>query len=178
MAQIRVRRETLADMLRSHGEDNLAERALSLTDVELTRIQELGAYDAWSEQALALHGSMGAARALSLATIDVLENTGRDLHWTRTKGELEMAPTAENGTSRRPAPWRCPSRNAARKLPTRPNRSAPVSIELLEIAADALGEPRERVVFLAGATIGVWMTDPAAPATAPTAHVRRPATAC
>jgi hypothetical protein len=35
-------------------------------------------------------------------------------------------------------------------------------IELLEVAAAALGELRERVVFLGGATIGLWMTDPAA----------------
>jgi hypothetical protein len=36
-----------------------------------------------------------------------------------------------------------------------------VSIELLETAAGALGPLRERVVFLGGATIGLWMTDPA-----------------
>jgi hypothetical protein len=37
-----------------------------------------------------------------------------------------------------------------------------VSVELLETAATALGPLRERVVFLGGATIGIWMTDPAA----------------
>jgi hypothetical protein len=91
MAQIRVRRDTLADMLRSHGEDDLAERAASLTDDELTRIRTLGAYYAWSEDALALdgRGSMGGARALSLASIDVLEGTGRDLTSHRTDAELE-----------------------------------------------------------------------------------------
>jgi hypothetical protein len=36
------------------------------------------------------------------------------------------------------------------------------SIELLEVAAAALGELRDRVVFLGGATVGLWMTDPAA----------------
>lgn len=36
-----------------------------------------------------------------------------------------------------------------------------MSIELLETAAGALGPLRERVVFLGGATIGLWMTDPA-----------------
>jgi hypothetical protein len=68
-------------MLRSHGEDDLAERAVSLTDNELTCIGTLGAYYAWSDDALALHGrgSTGGARALSLATIDVLQGTGRDL---------------------------------------------------------------------------------------------------
>lgn len=77
-------------MLRSHGEDDLAERALSLTDAELTRIRELGANYAFSEEALAfLGGSMGGARALSLATIDVLEGTPRELRWPRTEEERE-----------------------------------------------------------------------------------------
>ncbi len=69
MGRIGVRRDTLANMLRSHGEDDLAERPLSPTDDELTRVGTLGAYYAWSEEALALGGSMGGARALSLATI-------------------------------------------------------------------------------------------------------------
>jgi hypothetical protein len=90
MARLGVQREVLASMLRSHGEDELAERALSLTDDELTRIGTLGAYYAFSEQAMALGGSMGGTRALSLATIDVLENTGRDLRWSRTQREREM----------------------------------------------------------------------------------------
>jgi hypothetical protein len=52
----------LAKMLRSHGKDDLAERAVSLTDDELTRIGTLGAYFAWSDDALALdgRGSMAA----------------------------------------------------------------------------------------------------------------------
>jgi hypothetical protein len=37
-----------------------------------------------------------------------------------------------------------------------------VSTEQLEIAAAALGELRQRVVFLGGATIELWITDPAA----------------
>jgi hypothetical protein len=88
VALIRVERETLARMLRSHGEDDLADRAASLTDNELTRIGRLGAYYAWSEDALALLGSMGGARALSLATIDVLEDSGRDLRRHHTEAEL------------------------------------------------------------------------------------------
>jgi hypothetical protein len=79
MAKLGVSREALAGMLRQHGEDDLAERALSLSDDELARIGTLGAYYAFSEDAIALGGSMGGTRALSLATIDVLENTGRDL---------------------------------------------------------------------------------------------------
>jgi hypothetical protein len=82
-----VSRETLADMLRQHGEDDLAERALGLSDDELARIGTLGAYYAFSEDAMALGGSMGGARALSLATIDALENTGRDLRRSRTEWE-------------------------------------------------------------------------------------------
>lgn len=37
-----------------------------------------------------------------------------------------------------------------------------MSIELLETAADALGPLLDRVVFLGGATISLWITDPAA----------------
>ncbi|MGO9881796.1 MAG: contact-dependent growth inhibition system immunity protein [Solirubrobacteraceae bacterium] len=89
MAMLGVSREVLAGMLRQHGEDDLAERALALSDDELARIGTLGAYYAFSEDAMALGGSMGGARALSLATIDVLENTGRDLRWSRTEWERE-----------------------------------------------------------------------------------------
>jgi len=89
MAMLRVSRDTLASMLREHGEDDLAERALFLSDDELARIGTLGAYYAFSEDATALGGSMGGTRALSLAMIDVLEDTGRDLRWSRTEWELE-----------------------------------------------------------------------------------------
>jgi hypothetical protein len=88
MARLGVQRDTLARMLRSHGEDGLAERAASITDDELARIGRLGAYYAFSEDALALDGSMGGARALSLASIDVLEGTGRDLRRHHTDWEL------------------------------------------------------------------------------------------
>jgi CDI immunity proteins len=89
MAMLRVSRETLAGMLREHGEDDLAERALFSSDDELARIGTLGAYYAFSEDAMALGGSMGGTRALSLATIDVLEETGRDLRRSRTEWELQ-----------------------------------------------------------------------------------------
>ena len=87
MAKLGVSRGVLAGMLRNHGEDDLAERALSLSDDELARIGTLGAYYAFSEDAMALGGSMGGTRALSLAAIDVLENRGRDLRWSRTESE-------------------------------------------------------------------------------------------
>ncbi len=89
MAKLGVSREVLAGMLRQHGEDDLAERALSLSDDELARIGTLGAYYAFSEDAMALGGSMGGTRALSLATVDVLENSGRDLRRSRTELERE-----------------------------------------------------------------------------------------
>jgi hypothetical protein len=41
---IGVKREVLAVMLRQHGEDALAERALSLSDDALDRIGTLGGY--------------------------------------------------------------------------------------------------------------------------------------
>jgi Nucleotidyl transferase AbiEii toxin, Type IV TA system len=37
-----------------------------------------------------------------------------------------------------------------------------VTVELLETAAAALGDLREKVVFLGGATVGLWITDPSA----------------
>jgi hypothetical protein len=89
MAMLRVSRDALAGMLRAHGEDDLAERALCLSDDELARIGTLGAYYAFSEDAMALGGSMGGTRALSLATIDVLEDAGRDLRRSRTEWELQ-----------------------------------------------------------------------------------------
>ena len=87
MAKLGVSREVLAGMLRQHGEDDLAERALSVSDDELARIGTLGAYYAFSEDAMELGGSMGGTRALSLASIDVLEDTGRDLRQSRTEAE-------------------------------------------------------------------------------------------
>ena len=89
MAKLGVSREVLARMLREHGEDDLAERAPTLSDDELARIGTLGAYYAFSDDAMALGGSMGGTRALSLAAIDVLENTGRDLRLSRTERERE-----------------------------------------------------------------------------------------
>lgn len=77
-------------MLRAYGEGELAERALSLSDGELARIQTLGGYYAFSADAMALGGSMGGARALSLATIDVLEGTGRDLCRHRSEQEVSL----------------------------------------------------------------------------------------
>jgi hypothetical protein len=89
-AMLHVERHTLARMLRSHGESELAERALSVTEDELKRIGELGECYAFSERAMATGGSMGRASALSMATIDVLEGTPRDLRWPRTELEREM----------------------------------------------------------------------------------------
>jgi hypothetical protein len=91
---IHASREHLANMLPQHGEDELAERVLTITDSELERIGELGAYYAWSEEAFELGLGMGGTRALCLATIDVLEGNMRELRRTRTEQELNvgMAP--------------------------------------------------------------------------------------
>jgi hypothetical protein len=96
-----VQREVLAGMLREHGEDELAERAPSLSDDELARIGALGGYYAFSEDAMALGGSMGGARALSLATIDVLEGTGRDLRRHHSERELSWGLSEEPDASER-----------------------------------------------------------------------------
>jgi hypothetical protein len=46
-----------------------------------------------------------------------------------------------------------------------------VSIELLELAADGLGPLRDEVVFVGGATVTLWITDPGAPPVRPTKDV-------
>lgn len=46
-----------------------------------------------------------------------------------------------------------------------------MNIELLELAESALGELVEHVVFVGGATIGLWISDPGAPPTRPTDDV-------
>lgn len=38
-----------------------------------------------------------------------------------------------------------------------------MSIELLETAAEALDDLLDQVVFLGGATVSLWITDPGAP---------------
>lgn len=46
-----------------------------------------------------------------------------------------------------------------------------MNIELLELAESALGELVDQVVFVGGATVGLWITDPAAPPVRPTDDV-------
>ena len=46
-----------------------------------------------------------------------------------------------------------------------------MNIELLELADSALGELVDQVVFVGGATVGLWITDPAAPPVRPTDDV-------
>ncbi|HVE68315.1 MAG TPA: hypothetical protein VNB64_07020 [Solirubrobacteraceae bacterium] len=42
-----------------------------------------------------------------------------------------------------------------------------MSIDLLELAADALGPLLDEVVFVGGATVTLWITDPGAPPVRP-----------
>lgn len=46
-----------------------------------------------------------------------------------------------------------------------------MSVELLELAVDALGDLLEDVVFVGGATVTLWITDPGAPPMRPTKDV-------
>jgi len=46
-----------------------------------------------------------------------------------------------------------------------------VSLELLELAASALGELLGEVVFVGGPTVTLWITDPGAPPVRPTNDV-------
>jgi hypothetical protein len=89
---IHVRRDTLVRVLLAHGEDDLAERAPSLTDEDLKRIGERADDCAFSgEHALRSGASMGVSRAISLATVDVLEGASRELH----RKEAQSDPSAE-----------------------------------------------------------------------------------
>jgi hypothetical protein len=92
---IHATREHLANLLPLHGEDELAERVRTITDAELERIGQLGAYYAWSADAFELGLGMGGTRALCLATVDVLEGNMRELLQTRTQGELSVGIGAE-----------------------------------------------------------------------------------
>ena len=46
-----------------------------------------------------------------------------------------------------------------------------MSIELLEVGAEALGPLVDDVVFVGGASVALWITDPGAPAPRPTNDV-------
>ena len=75
-------------MLGDHGEDELADRALVLRNDELARIETLGSYYAFSEDARTLGPSMSTERALALAAVDVLDGSGRELRHQRTHHEI------------------------------------------------------------------------------------------
>jgi hypothetical protein len=95
---LHLRRDTLVRALLAHGEGDLAERAPLLTDDELKRIGELAEHYAFSEEhALPSGGSMGTTSAISLATVDVLEGSPRDLH--RKQGQRD--PSVEEAALRR-----------------------------------------------------------------------------
>jgi hypothetical protein len=88
---IRAGGDVSARALRIHGEDDLAEGVLSITDEELKRIGELADHYAFSgEHALASGASMGTARALSLATVDVREGAPRELRWDEEHDVLDQ----------------------------------------------------------------------------------------
>jgi hypothetical protein len=88
LTRLTPKRRDLANFLRSYGEDDLAERSLMTSDEKFDRIAILGAHYAFSDVAMEHGGSMGWARALSLAALDVLEGNDRDLYRTRSQGEL------------------------------------------------------------------------------------------
>lgn len=114
---ISVERDVLAGMLRAHGEDELAERAASLSDDQLARIGTLGAYYAWSEDAAKLGFGMGGARALSLATIDVLEDTGRDLRRHRSAADVSQGFSEEPDANERARERELRRHAAERQIP-------------------------------------------------------------
>lgn len=95
---LHVRRDTLLRVLLAHGESQLAERVPSLTDEDLERIGKGAGHYAFSrEHGLASGTSMGSSRAISLATVDVLEGAPRELH--RKEGQRDRS--AEEDALRR-----------------------------------------------------------------------------
>ena len=85
---IYVRRDTLVRALLAHSEDDLVERVPSVTDEELKRVGKRAHLYAFSQQALRSGGSMGTSRALSQATIHVLDGASRELH--REEGQRDI----------------------------------------------------------------------------------------
>ena len=85
-------------MLLAHDEQELVERVPSVTDDELKRIGERAAYLAFGSDDAKRNGSMGGSRAISLATVEVLEGSSRELR--RKDGERD--PGVEERALRRP----------------------------------------------------------------------------
>jgi hypothetical protein len=119
---IEVERAVLAGMLRAHGEDELAERASGCLDDELARIGTLGGYYAFSEDAMALGGSMGGTRALSLATIDVLDRSGRALRRHHTQREVECGMSDEPDADERVRDRELRRHASTRQIPADPSK--------------------------------------------------------
>jgi hypothetical protein len=79
-------RETVALDLRTYGEDELAERVITVTDADLRRICERAGHYIYSDEYATPSGaSMIMAKAFALAAVDILEGRSRDLRWKRRK---------------------------------------------------------------------------------------------
>ncbi len=83
-----VSRDQLAQTMVQYGEDSLARQASTFSDEVMDRVGTLGAYYAFSKDAMDLGGSMGGARALALATVDVVDPGGRPLRRHHSDAEL------------------------------------------------------------------------------------------
>jgi hypothetical protein len=92
MATIQVQRSTLVRMLLAHDEQDLVQRVPSVTDGELQRIGERAGYLAFGSEDAKRNGSMGGSRAISLAAVEVLEGTPREL---RRDAAERRGPAAE-----------------------------------------------------------------------------------
>lgn len=75
-----MNRQTLVRCLLAHDEDELVERVPTVTDEQLRRIGSLASHYAFSPKLVkARRGSIGTTKAVTLATVDVLEGAPRDL---------------------------------------------------------------------------------------------------
>ena len=81
--------------LGSLSDQELKELIKQLTDEEMEGIAALAFHYAFSAVAMEHGGSMGGARALSLAALDVLDGSGRDLRRTRSPQELSWGMSSE-----------------------------------------------------------------------------------
>jgi hypothetical protein len=79
-----VTRDILADDLTAYGEDELAQRVLTIGDEDLRRIWERAGYYATADEHASPSGNgMILAKACALAAVEILEGASRDLRRKR-----------------------------------------------------------------------------------------------
>ena len=76
--RITFRRELLAEVLWEYGEDELAERALRLSEWQLTRVQRLTVWHELHDPEPTTGPKLSGGRLMARAMIDYIEGSNRD----------------------------------------------------------------------------------------------------